>query len=92
MTVDTHFVLIDKVVAISQLFNGDFFVGQTIVSEIPVTVVVIPFRPCRVAAAISDGNYNEAELSQCGFIAVRGEGLRYTLRLRARIDVFNNRV
>ena len=49
---DSHAVDVDEGIAGGKLLDGCFLIGQTIVAEIAVAVVVIPFRTVGVSAAV----------------------------------------
>ena len=75
-----------------QLLDRRLLVGQSVVAQIAVAVVVVPLRPLRVAAAIADLDDDEAELRERDVVAARVERLGDALGLRARIDERDDRI
>src|SRR5262245_56256895 len=92
MAPDADFVDVDERMASRKLFDRRFLVCEAIVAEVAVSVVVVPLRPLRVAAAVADFNDNEPELRQRLTVAARIERFRHAFRLRPWVDVENNRV
>src|SRR4029450_3871 len=92
MSPDADLVHVDEGMAPRKLLDGRLLVGETIIAQIPVAVVVIPLRSLRVAAAIPDLDHDEPELRQRLAIASRIERLGHAFGLRSRVDVQNNRV
>src|SRR5690606_26010709 len=92
VAVDADALDVDERVPVRELLDRDLLVGQSVVAEVAVPVVVVPLRPGRVAAAVPDRDHDEAELRERGLEPVRVERLRDRLRLRARVDVRDDRV
>ena len=40
---DTYTIDINKWITVGQLFNRCFFIGQTIITQVAITIIVIPF-------------------------------------------------
>ena len=93
VTVDTHAGDVDERMACSQLLDGIFLVLQAVVAQVAVAEVVVPFGTVRVAAAVTHGDDDKADLGQA---VLAGEtaapSLGVTLDLRTRIDVVDDRV
>ncbi len=93
VAVDTHAVDVDEAVAGRELLDGGFLVGQTVIAQIAVTVVVVPLRAVGVAAAVTDGDYDESRLRQTvGAHGHAREGIGCGLDLRSRVDVVDDGV
>ena len=71
---------------------ADFLVGQSVVAKVAVSVVVIPLRSLRIAAAISDFDDDESDLSQRDSFVSRRERLGHALGLRAGINERDDRI
>ena len=70
-----------------ELLDGGLLVGEPVVAQVAIAVVVIPLRALRVAAAVAHLDHDEAELRERHVVAARGERLGDALGLRSRIDV-----
>ena len=93
MPVDAHPVEVNPGIPGPELLDCIFLVLQTIVAEIAVAIVVIPFRPVRMASAVAHGDHDEAELGQpvrAGHSAAPLDGVG--LHLRPRIHVVAYRI
>ena len=53
---DTYAVNVDIVMTAGKLLNGGALIGQTIVAQIAVAIIVIPLGAVWVAAALTDGD------------------------------------
>ena len=79
-------------VARGELLDRRLLVGQAVVAQVAVAVVVVPLRPLRVAAAVADLDDDEPELRERDVVAARVEGLGHALGLRPGIDVGDDRI
>ena len=64
VAMDADTVHIHPRIALAKLLDGVFLVLQAVIAQVPVAVVVVPFRAHRMAAAVADGHDDEAELRQ----------------------------
>ena len=88
---DSHAVDVDEGIAGGKLLDGCFLIGQTIVAEIAVAVVVIPFRTVGMSAAVADGDHYESGLCETvGAHRHAGERIVGGLDLRARIYIVDD--
>ena len=77
----------------TKLLDCIFLILKTIVAEVAITVIMIPFRPVRMTAPVAHGYDNESELGQ-----PVGPGKSSTpldvvgFHLRARINVIAYRI
>ena len=56
-----------------ELLDRRLLVGQAVVAQVAVAVVVVPLRAVRVAAAVADLDHDEAELRERDVLALRRE-------------------
>ena len=68
---DADTVDVDVGMLVRELLDGGLLVGQAVVAQVAVAVVVVPLRPLRMSAAIADFDDDEAELRQRDVIAAR---------------------
>ena len=61
---DADAIDVDERVALRQLLDRRLLVGEAVVAQVAVAVVVVPLRPLRVAAAVADLDDDEAELGE----------------------------
>ena len=93
MAVDSDPVDVDERMAVRKLLDRILMVGQRIVPHVAVTVVVVPFRPARMASSLADRYDDETCLGQTvGTHAHACERIIYRLNLRTRIDIVHDRV
>src|SRR4030095_12027622 len=92
MTPDADARDVDERMTSRQLLDRGLLVRESVVAQVAVAVVVVPLRPLRVAAAITDLDDDENELRQADVVVAGGEGLGYALGLRARIDERDDRI
>ena len=91
MAVDADAVNVNERMAAGQLLDGGLLVGQPVIAQVAVAVVVVPLRPLRIAAAIADLDNNETELGEGDPVIARRERLGHALGLRARVDERDDR-
>lgn len=93
MAVNADPVDIHVGIAGAQLLDRSLVIGQGIVSQVAIAVVVIPFRAAGVSASVTHANHDEAGLCQAVCTGIQGnvteEG---TLCLRTWIDVVDHRI
>ena len=88
---NTHLIDVDVGMAIRQLLGGYFFVFQSVVAQVAVAVIVVPFRTTRMPAAVADGDDDEAQLRlPVGAIHAHREGLVDRFGLRPRVYVLDD--
>src|SRR5207244_5000949 len=85
MSPDADLVDIDEGVAPRELLDRRFLVGETIIAQVPVAIVVVPLRSLRIAAAVADLDDDKPELRQRLAAAARIEYFRHALGLRSGI-------
>ena len=91
MTVDTHAVDVDIVITSRQLLNSSLLIRQTVVTQVAVTVVVIPLRAVGVTTTVTYRNHDETSLCQAvGTNAHTGVWVVCRLHLRAWIYIIND--
>ena len=56
---------IDVRMKLGEVLVASFFVSQSIIAEIAVAVVVVPFVALRIAAAVADFDHDEPHLGEC---------------------------
>ena len=71
-------------IARGELLDRRLLVGQPVVAQVAVAVVVVPLRPLRVAAAVAHLDDDEPELRERDVVAARIERLGHALGLRTR--------
>ena len=77
----------------AELLDCIFLIFQTIVAEVAITVIMIPFRPVRVTAPVAHGYDNESELGQPVGSGKASAPLDVVgFHLRARINVIAYRI
>ena len=88
MTKNAYLIDIYKIIPFCQLFQSCFFILQTIVSQIIVSIVVVPFWPGRVSTTVPNGNYNKTKLCQAiDPVHSCWEGFVNGLGLRTRVNI-----
>ena len=92
MAVDADSINVDEYVAGGELLDRGLLVGKTVITQVAVPIVMVPFRTCRMPTAIPDRNHNEAKLRQGRLVAIGGERLRDGFGLRSGINVGDDRV
>src|SRR5216684_2382456 len=86
MTPDSHAIDVDERMALRQLLDCRFLIGQTVVAQIAVAEGVIPLRAMRISPAIPNFDHDETELRQHDVGALRREGFVNALSLWAGIN------
>ena len=90
---DTYAVDINEVVACRKLLDGSLLISQTVVTQIAVTVVVIPLRAIWVTTSITYCDDDKSSLSQAvGTGAHTGEGVVCSLYVRTGLAVVDDGV
>ncbi len=89
---DADAVDVDVGMAPRQLFDCRLLVGEAVVAQVAIAVVVVPLRARRVPAAIAHLDHHEAELRQRDVVVARVERLGHALGLRPGIDVGDDRI
>src|SRR5579862_7673297 len=92
MAVDADAAEIDPWIALRELLDGGLLVGESVVAQIAVAVVVIPLRPIRTAASVADLDHDESDVGERDVQLARIEGPRHALSLRTGIDVLDDRI
>ena len=70
MTINAYAILVDELVSVYQLLNRDLLVGEPVVAQVAVAVVVLPLGARRVTPTVAHGHHDEAELRKCRLVAV----------------------
>ena len=93
MAVDAHLVDVDEAIAVSQLFDGIFVVGERIVAQVAVAVVVVPLAARRMTATLTHADHYESCLSQTvGARCHASERIIGCLDLWSWIDIVDDRI
>ena len=93
MPVDSDPLKVDERIPCPKLLDGVFLVLQTIVTQVAVTVVVIPLGAVRVASAVAHGNHYDTELGEpVGPGETLAPGDVVGLHLRTRIYIVADRI
>ena len=87
MAEDPDPVDVDEGILGRQLLDAPLFIGQAVVSEIAIAVIMVPLGALGIAAAIADLDDDKAELGQHGAGAPGDERLGHALGLGAGVDV-----
>ena len=83
MAVDADTVHVDILMTCRKLLDGRLPVGEAIVAEIAVAIIMIPFRAVGVSATVADGDHHESGLCETvGAHRHTGEGIVSGLHLR----------
>ena len=90
---NTDAAQVDERVAGAELLDRVFLVLEAVVAEVAVAVVMVSFRPVRMAAAVADGDDDHTDLGETVDAGhAPGPGYVVGLDLRARIDVISYRI
>ena len=93
VSVNTHTVAIYIRILAGKLLDCVFLVFQTVIAHIAVAVVMVPLGPVRMASAVTNGDYNEANLREAlQAQEAAAPGYVVSLYLRAGIYVINYRI
>ena len=83
---------VDKGEPLSELLDGGFFVGQSVISQVEVTVRSIGLGTPRSSTAMTDLDHDKTDLGQL-LLAGRGcERVPRAFLLGARVDISDDRV
>ena len=63
MSVDTNPIEVDEVVAVAELFEYGLLIGQSVVTQISIPVVVVPLGTVWITTTVTECNDDETELS-----------------------------
>ena len=90
---DAHAIDVDEGMPVGQLLQYGFFICQSVIPQVAVAIVVIPFGSGGVTAPIAHGHYDESQLSEAvDPVHATGKGLIYRFGLRAGIYVGDDRI
>src|SRR4051812_8624485 len=59
MSIDPYPIDINKRIAIGQLLHHSLSVGQSIIAEVTISIIMIPFAPARYTTTVAGSNYNK---------------------------------
>ena len=93
MAVDAYPIDIDKLITGCQLLYSGLVVGQRIIPQVSVPIIVIPFRTAGVSTTLTDRYDDKASLGQTvGTHAHPCERIVHSLNLRSGIYIIDDRI
>src|SRR5690349_15785921 len=93
VTMNAYTIDVNVGIAIGELLYCCFFISKTVVSQVAIAKSMVPLTAARVAATITNGNYDKTKLCQPVYsIHSSAKSFVYSLCLRTGIDVLDDRV
>ena len=93
MSVNTHPFQINKRISVSQLFDHELTIRQSIIPQISIPETMVIPSPGKTTAPKTDINHDKTQLSQrLVSIIIQRERLWNKILLRPRVHVYDNRV